>query len=477
MKNILRMAAVIVAGGLAHTAAAQLPGEEPALGPLHERTTQAEVASGTLSLHDLRLRGLRMFATQFNQYDGYGDGPMDPFDTTRPGGRPTLGGNGTFLRINGLDAQSCNDCHGFISTATVPVKLGVGGSGGLNNAAMFMPHNIDVADHALQGQASFDGRLIVPPALFGTGGLQLLGKEMTAQLQRQRARAIANPGLEVRLVTKGVNFGVIVADAAGVVDTSRIEGIDADLVVKPFGRKGEFSSVRGFDQEAMMFHFGMQPSEIVGAGIDADGDGVTDEVLPGELSALEVFITTQETNRMIARDPDARLGFQHFQDIGCAGCHRPSLRTESRFLNYSFPEDPTDPEANVYLTVDLAQKPPRFRQTRRGGLIVPLFGDLKRHDLGAALGEQFQGADERRNREFMTAELWGVADTAPYLHDGRALTLNGAIMAHGGEAEAVRTAYANLDTTARGQLIAFLRTLRTPADPNADVLRAGKDDD
>ncbi len=36
---------------------------------------------------------------------------------------------------------------------------------------------------------------------------------------------------------------------------------------------------------------------------------------------------------------------------------------------------------------------------------------------------------------FQTARLWGVADTAPYLHDGRAATLTEAILWHGGEAE------------------------------------------
>ena len=40
-----------------------------------------------------------------------------------------------------------------------------------------------------------------------------------------------------------------------------------------------------------MFHMGMQPVEIVGDGVDADGDGVVNEILVGELSALEVFQT------------------------------------------------------------------------------------------------------------------------------------------------------------------------------------------
>ena len=43
----------------------------------------------------------------------------------------------------------------------------------------------------------------------------------------------------------------------------------------------------------MMFHFGIQPTEEVGEGVDADGDGVVDEITVGELSALGVFVSTE----------------------------------------------------------------------------------------------------------------------------------------------------------------------------------------
>ena len=73
----------------------------------------------------------------------------------------------------------------------------------------------------------------------------------------------------------------------------------------------------------------------------------------------------------------------------------------------------------------------RFRQVPDGGLRVELFSDLKRHDMGPELAESF-GSD--LDARFITARLWGVADTAPYLHDGRAHTLRDAIMMNGGEA-------------------------------------------
>jgi CxxC motif-containing protein (DUF1111 family) len=64
--------------------------------------------------------------------------------------------------------------------------------------------------------------------------------------------------------------------------------------------------------------------------------------------------------------------------------------------------------------------------------------------------------------EWKTPPLWGVADSAPYLHDGRAETLEEAILAHAGEARDVTANYKALSPTEQVQVIAFLKTLRAP---------------
>lgn len=439
-------------------------GDEPALGPPELRVSQSDLDSGAMAIWQIRQAGFKMFTTRFRHADGFGDGP------TESGGRPTLQGNGTFLRVNGLDSQSCVACHDVVSTDAVPVITGVGGSAGIGNSAMFMTRAIDVADFSGNGFAAFDGRLINPLALFGAGGVQLVAKEMTQRLQELKQRALAKPGIPVRLRVKGVDFGRIVADAQGNVDTAEVEGVDADLVVRPFGRKGEFATVRQFDVGALMFHLGMQPVELVGEGVDADGDGVANEVTVGELSALEVFVTTQERPVQRPMDRAARAGARRFRHLGCAGCHTPGMATRSRYLSYSYPEVDTDPSRNVFLRVDLSQLPSGFQTTTGGGIRVPMFSDLKRHDMGPELAEDFFAATPQQNREFITAKLWGVADSAPYLHDGRALTLNEAILLHGGEAQAARDTYMALSVAGRNELIAFLSTLRNPRSPNADVL-------
>ena len=443
-----------------------LIGEEPALGPVEHRITQQQIVEASLSLDEIRLAGLKMFATQFRKADGYGDGPMNPADTTTPGGRPMLQNNGTFLRVNGLDSQACLDCHSIISADATPIVLGIGGAGGINNLAMFMTRGIDVEDSQGNGFASFDGRIINPPALFGLGAVQLLGKEMTQRLQNLKAQAIASPGQVIELRTKGIHFGTLVADESGQLDVSQIQCIDADLVVRPFGRKGEFASVRGFDLGALMFHLGMQPVEIVGADVDDDQDGVVNEIMIGEVSALEIFLTTQATPVQLDLSMEASNGLQRFRNIGCAQCHRPELRARSAELTYSFPELETKPAKNVFFRVNLTDAPPTFATTAQGGVKVPLFSDLKRHDMGDALAEDFHGATAQQNRQFITAKLWGVADTAPYLHDGRALTLNASIVLHGGEAADARSAYQALTIEHKNQILAFLKTLRNPAVAN-----------
>lgn len=63
-----------------------------------------------------------------------------------------------------------------------------------------------------------------------------------------------------------------------------------------------------------------------------------------------------------------------------------------------------------------------------------------------------------------------MADTAPYLHDGRATTLTEAILLHGGEALPARNAFAALSDQNQSKVITFLRSLRTPTEPAKDLL-------
>ena len=65
-------------------------------------------------------------------------------------------------------------------------------------------------------------------------------------------------------------------------------------------------------------------------------------------------------------------------------------------------------------------------------------------------------------QEWRTPPLWGLKDSAPYLHDGRAATVIEAIALHGGEAEACTKRYLGLPAGDRLAMLTFLECLRAP---------------
>jgi CxxC motif-containing protein (DUF1111 family) len=299
-----------------------------------------------------------------------------------------------------------------------------------------------------------------------------------------------------------VDFGVIVAHADGSFDTSGIRGVDPDLVVKPFQWKGTVASVRKFIRDASHNELGMQAVELVGDNQDGDFDGVMNELTIGDLTAMTIYNAAQP--RPTTRTELASLGLipaltaaeqasitngdAVFEATGCAVCHvesmalnNPTFREPSRNPDYRdavFPggQNPVTHGVNAEapISFDLTRDQPdnqildasgrvkarlgAFQKDRQGRAIVRLFGDLKRHDMGPGLAESI---DEEGTGPsvFLTENLWGVGSTAPYLHDGRATTLTEAILAHGGEAEASRSAFQDLSVAEQRDLIAFLDNL------------------
>lgn len=446
------------------------------------RVQQEQITDHQYSRQELRLAGRRMFTNPFTKPEGYGDGDDNPPSQTpgsnHEGERGSIQGNGTFQRINGLDAQTCLECHSVISRRTQPMKFGVGGVGGVNNTVLGAGGSTFVDLTTQNKQQNINGRVINPPFIFGAGGIEQLAKEMTRTLNAQLNAA--GPGQTVDLVAKGVSFGTVTKDADGnvVVDENGnavgVEGVfDAHpvvngvantdfLVVAPFGRKGDAKSTRTFDIGALSFHFGMQ----VGPG-DADNDGVSNEVTDGELSALSVFVATAQTPFQSKPDHEAHRGQRLLASTGCTACHIPKMETDSKILGFTFPEIGNNPDANVYYSVDLTKAPMHFEENDKGGITVELFADLKRHYMGPSLAN-FKG-----DAMFTTMRLWGVADTAPYLHDGRALTIKDAILLHGADPESEAFDAVNnfkgLSVADQNAILAFLDTLRSPDGTNEDL--------
>jgi CxxC motif-containing protein (DUF1111 family) len=111
--------------------------------------------------------------------------------------------------------------------------------------------------------------------------------------------------------------------------------------------------------------------------------------------------------------------------------------------------------------------------TPKLGAVEGLYSDLLLHEMGHDLVGGGSYGDTRvpvpnssgdgiSPSEWRTPPLWGVADSAPYLHDGRAPTLESAIQMHGGQATRSTQNFALLSPNGQAQVIAFLKTLRAP---------------
>jgi CxxC motif-containing protein (DUF1111 family) len=161
-----------------------------------------------------------------------------------------------------------------------------------------------------------------------------------------------------------------------------------------------------------------------------DNDGIPDpEISPDDLGDLIAF--TRFLAPPSPRDftPGALNGEAHFETIGCTSCHIPSLPSSRGPVN--------------------------------------AYSDILLHDMGPDLADglnfgtpQTSTIDPFTNAsEYRTQPLWGVSLAAPYLHDGRAETLDEAIRMHAGEGLNARNGYVALSESQRAEVIEFLEKL------------------
>jgi CxxC motif-containing protein (DUF1111 family) len=134
-------------------------------------------------------------------------------------------------------------------------------------------------------------------------------------------------------------------------------------------------------------------------------------------------------------DAEVLRGKQLFYESGCIACHRPKFVTSRK----------ADNKAQAFQ------------------LIWP-YSDFLLHDMGKGLADG-QAVGDATASEWRTPPLWGIGLTKTvnghsfFLHDGRARSLTEAILWHGGEAEAARTAFAAANPEDRKALITFLESL------------------
>ena len=411
------------------------------------------------------------FELEVDRFQGMGAAPAPPAGLPYPP-RPIQD-----RERGGLDGTSCRSCH---------FSGGPDGSGSGTSLALFRGDG-----ERLSKSTPRDA-----PHLMGIGYVALLAVQMSEDLNQIKEFALqgavrVNGPYRQELLSKGVKFGWITAYPTGQVSYEEVEGVSSDLIVRPFGWKGRHHSLVELVDEALQLHHGLQtnsrlsryqdrPALYLGDGTssDRDQDGVSVELYSGHPAALATYLTL--LSQPIYSPPrgasmlfDWSEGRRWFEETGCTECHHPALRVKKEPLTIqALGRYPVTLEINPFTQ----GQEPRARRvdyssTPEGdivsGIPIFLFSDLKRHAMGPELSEPvsevLEGVAPISGDVWLTRPLWGLADSAPYLHDGSAQTIEEAILRHGGEAMTSRRLYEALTEHERGQLRLFLMSLGRPS--------------
>jgi CxxC motif-containing protein (DUF1111 family) len=140
-----------------------------------------------------------------------------------------------------------------------------------------------------------------------------------------------------------------------------------------------------------------------------------------------------------------KAGEETFKSIGCAGCHLPKLGNVSGIYSDLLLHDMGTRLADVNTYAVFVGGPPNAE----GG---PVVEGPRPDSLPAS------------EREWRTPPLWGLRHSSPYLHDGRAVNIEQAIMMHGGQGANSAKRYTELSPRRKQNLEAFLLSLVAPPD-------------
>jgi CxxC motif-containing protein (DUF1111 family) len=181
-----------------------------------------------------------------------------------------------------------------------------------------------------------------------------------------------------------------------------------------------------------------------------------------ECSALVSYVRSlpRPVERQASGDAEKRhvdAGRTAFAAVGCANCHAANLgKVEGIFsdlLLHDMGPEMSDDGSYDDGSDESTDEPlvPRFsREVADGGAEQP--------------PAQKQSAPRgARRQEWRTPPLWGFRDSGPYLHDGRAQTLEQAVAMHGGQGAAAAHRFFELSPAERLQIEAFLKSLVAPS--------------
>jgi len=384
------------------------------------------------------------------------------------------------------NARSCEDCHkddgrgrppeGQTDATSMFLRLARTAEADKQALAAHLGLNIpdprygkQLQDKAIAGMAA-EGRMAIAytemPFTFPDGSVASLRKPTYSATDLRFGPLDSDTTLSPRMAPAMIGLGLIEAiadsDLRSLADPGDRDGdgisgrlqelrdADGKKHVGRFGWKGENFSIRDQSALALAGDMGIStPDQPFAAGdctqaqkdcLDAS-DGEQARLGKGEApDPVLSLITFYSQNlavpaRRKASFDETLAGKKLFYDSGCIRCHQPKYVTRQ----------------------DWPDKALGFQ------LIWP-YSDFLLHDMGDGLTDG-QTVGAASGKEWRTPPLWGIGLTgtvsghAFFLHDGRARTLEEAILWHGGEAAQARDNYVALEKADRNTLISFLESL------------------
>jgi CxxC motif-containing protein (DUF1111 family) len=265
------------------------------------------------------------------------------------------------------------------------------------------------------------------PALFGAGLIDKISDQALADLAKTQAQG-----------RDGVKGQVAIATAAK---------------AGKFGWRGQTATLSEFVMGACANELGLEvPGHPQGVDpLDPQYHVKGTDLNQAECDNLTAFVAslprpTQRRPTSLTERKTWDGGEQVFSSVGCANCHVRQVANVDGLYSDLLLHD---------MGPELADPAGANPSSSSGGVSPAYYGGPT--DL-------FATVPPITKRQWRTPPLWGVADSAPYLHDGRAATLTEAIRLHAGEAMASVRLFVMLPSVERQKLLAFLGSLSAPSD-------------
>jgi CxxC motif-containing protein (DUF1111 family) len=320
-------------------------------------------------------------------------------------GDDEAGGDGLGPLYN---ATSCAACH---------ASGGVGGAGGADSNVVLLPSGLVPRHGVSAGWSAYRETLLEPSVIpefgCGTAAHQFF---LAFQESERQTPALFGAALLDAVSEEDLAAAVAAGEAAGV--SGRIAR-DAEGRPGRFGWKAQTATLATFVEAACAAELGLSTPTTPQAPdpLAAEPPPAGPDLSAQQVAELVAFVASLPPPARASGAGGARLAA-----AGCTACHAERL-----------------------------------------GAVEGAYTDLLLHDLGFALAEPGGGYGASNQAlaaatpdEWRTPPLWGLGDSAPYLHDGRAATLDDAVRAHGGEATPSVAAYAALSDAERAELLTWL---------------------